>query len=176
MEGQRSLDDARDEMSQLTGHLEALMLTNQALIDQLTAARERACSVNSSLSDSTSSLDSVLSNKRGRDGDVDEDQPQYRSACVAILSSDAGPTDEFDDHDLYEDEVPATYRSCSAEPGDLPPGADDDGALDEVAPCGFAKLGAVKEAVAAIGALAASGSADDLAVQAALERLASLGL
>ncbi len=183
-----SVEEARAEVNALAMHLEALMLTNKALLAQLAEAKRRAAGVESQLEQDAERAQQQRTawGRRGRDevdageGDDDEgdERPQYRSGeqngmpPLTVLSSADAPPDEFE-HGMPDDGS-VTFRSTAAD--EKPAyGADDewdggialaDGGLQHG---GQLHLPRLREVVAALGALAAlgDGAKDDLGAQLA---------
>jgi hypothetical protein len=158
---------ARAEVHALAMHLEALMLTNRALLAQLAEAKQRAACVESQLDQDTEleQKQRRSGGRRGRD-EVDssdeENSPKYRSSgyngppALTILSSWDAPPDEFE-HGMPDDSS-VTYRSWADD--HKPVGEDWDsstsfeGSLQNGSQIHLSRL---REVVRALGALAALG-------------------
>ena len=185
-----SVEEARSEVNQLAFHLEALMLTNRALLEQLAEAKRRAASVETELGEDAAraQMQRAARGRRARDDDDDDDEfderPKYRCADerlepIAILSRSAGPQDEFDHalgDDMGDDDASGSITFRGSGDGDSPyraSGLSSSAAGDSRLHLDVARL---KDAVAALGALAALGDgAKDHAVLAALDRLRACG-
>ena len=162
---------ARAEVHALAMHLEALMLTNRALLAQLAEAKQRAACVESQLEQDTEleQKQRRSGGRRGRD-EVDSsdeenegsERPNYRSSrhngppALTILSSWDAPPDEFE-HGMPDDSS-VTYRSWADD--HKPVGEDWDsstsfeGSLQNGSQIHLSRL---REVVRALGALAALG-------------------
>lgn len=191
----QSIDEARNEVSSLAMHLEALMLTNRALLAQLEEAKQRAATVDMALRDggeaARQQAQRAAQGRRGREeasgsNAEEEERPRYRCAerddapVISILSSDGGSHDEFDDV-MTEDEAGSlTFRSSSEVPRCFADEDEDEwGKYEwpvERVPFGQLQLAQLKEVVAALGSLAALGEgAKDGLVLAQLDRLRACG-
>jgi len=183
--GSPEYEDAEKLSIELAQHLEALMLTNRALLEQLNAAKRQAEEVQGEVRAGAAG--------RGRrqrdwddDGETDDDgQPRYRSAGqhpfggepIPILSANDSTEGEFDAE--YEDDIDPdiiTYRSATLDEGVV--NTDDDLLAAQVLggslPLANGKrlnLVALGEIVAALRGLVAQPGCKDVLVHEQLQRL-----
>ena len=171
------VDEARAQVAALSLHLEALMLTNKSLLSQLEEARQRASTVGAQLQQDVQQRGQLCGRRCRDDEEVadiesdDEGPPKYRSLSespmrISILSSTAGPHDEFVSHPVNADPESITFRSTTGEHLAQPVDDVDEWSTPEID--GMARsiqlrsglllhLTQLKQAVSQIGAMAAMG-------------------